>query len=382
MDAIISWLTSMYKEIIRPMLDRVDSETWHVRAREALNVAESTPFTLRLLELFADGHKRFSDERLRVILGGVEFDNPVMVGARWTKNAHAIEALYRLGFSGVEVGSVLDYPQLGNNIVKGKLIKPRQFMITPGVCINALGFNGPGVDVVANNLDKYKDKNIPIGISLGKNKDIPNIAAAQMHAIVVRKLYEHASYFAINVSSPNTPGLRELQDKGPLTDIVQAVNAVMDELGKRKPLFIKIAPDLTNDAINDVIRVVLDNGLNGIIATNTTNNPNVKGKYGDRWRNQPGGLSGDDEEFRRMSTDKIKHIHRETGGNIEIIGVGGINNWQTALEKIQAGAKVIQIVTAIRGEGPSIAGRINRGLVGFMERGGIRNISELVGTAA
>lgn len=362
----------MFKEFISPALGRLDFETWHVRARETLHFAEINPFTLKLLEQFAYKRKRFKDERLKVLLGGVELDNPVMVGAGWDKQGRAVKALHTLGFSGVEVGSVLAYPQSGNP-------KPRQWMIGEGVALNRLGFNSPGMEVVAKNLEEYKGSGIPIGISIGKNKDIPDKAAAEMHALVTKKLYEHASYFVINVSSPNTPGLRNLQDKGPLTDIVQAVNGAMDEMGGRKPLFVKIAPDLTNDAVNDVIVVIADNGLTGIIATNTTIRSDLKANYGEKWRNEAGGLSGDDEEFRKMATEKVAHIFKETGGKMEIIGVGGVKDTETALEKIKAGARTVQIVTGIRGEGTNLPGRINRGLVEYIEREGIRNIGELVG---
>lgn len=365
----------MYKELVSPVLDRLDSETWHVRAREALRLAEVSPFTLKVLEQFAYQKSRFMDERLRVVLGGVEFDNPLIVGAGWDKAGRAVKGLYTLGFSGVEVGSVLAYPQEGNP-------KPRQFMIGPGVALNRLGFNSPGTDIVTNNLGRYKGSGIPIGISIGKNKDIPDRAAPEMHALVAKRLYQDAAYFVINVSSPNTPGLRQLQDKGPLTDIVQAVNEAMDGIGQRKPLFVKIAPDLTNEAINDVIRVVADNNLTGIIATNTTIRSDLKAQYGEKWKNAQGGLSGDDADFRKMATEKVAHIYRETGGMIEIIGVGGVKDASTALEKIRAGAKVVQVVTAIRSEGTNLAGKINSGLVNFLERDGISNITELIGVDA
>lgn len=363
----------MYKEIISPFLDKLDSETWQTRTREALHLAEISPLTLKILELLLTyKHKRFTDERLKIILGGIEFDNPVLVGAGWDKNGRAVKGLYILGFAGIEVGSVLAYPQPGNP-------KPRQFVIGPGVAINRLGFNSPGMEVVAKNLKRYRGSGIPIGISIGKNKDIPDKMAPKMHAIVAKRLYHEATYFVINVSSPNTPGLRRLQDKEPLAKIVQAVNQAMEEMGKRKPLFVKIAPDLTNEAIDDVIQVVLDNGLTGIIATNTTVNSGIKVKYGQRWQNEAGGLSGDDQDFRRMATEKVAHIYRQTQGKIEIIGIGGVKDTETALEKIMAGAKAIQIVTAIRGEGPTVAGQINRGLVKWMEKEGVRSLTEIVG---
>jgi dihydroorotate dehydrogenase len=362
----------MYKEFIDPVLMKLDSETWHTRAKEALHLAETTPFTLKLLEMFADHHQRFNDERLRVCLGGAVFDNPVMVGAGWDKAGHAVKALYTLGFSGVEVGTVVAYPQAGNP-------KPRQFMLAPGVTLNRLGFNSPGMEVVAHNLEKYKGNSIPIGISLGKNKEIVAIDAPQAHAVVAEKLYAYATYFAINVSSPNTPGLRALQDKQPLTDIVQAVIETMESLGGRKPLFVKIAPELSNEAVNDVIEVILDNRLAGIIASNTTVNPDIKARYGEQWCNEAGGLSGDDPDYRKMATEQVAHIYRETKGSIDIIGVGGVKDAQTALEKIKAGAKVVQVVTGIRGEGTALPGRINRGIVSYMEKEGVRNIDELVG---
>ncbi len=218
---------------------------------------------------------------------------------------------------------------------------------------------------------------IPIGISVGKNKEVPAADAPQAHATVAERMYERGAYFAMNVSSPNTPGLRALQDKKPLTDIVQAVNGTMDRMGGRKPVFVKIAPELLAGAIDDVIEVVLENGLTGIIATNTTINPDLKAKYGEHWRNEAGGLSGDDPDYRRMATEQVAHIYRQTQGKIEIIGVGGVKDAQTALEKMKAGAKVVQVVTGIRGEGTALPGRINRGLVEFLEKEGVKNIHEL-----
>ena len=218
-----------------------------------------------------------------------------------------------------------------------------------------------------------------IGISLGKNKEVSAQDAPEAHALVTECLYDYAAYFAINVSSPNTPGLRALQDKGPLTDIVQAVNATMDSRGGRKPLFVKIAPELSTEAVNDVISVVLEHGLTGIIATNTTISEELKAGYGERWRHEAGGLSGDDSGYRAMATAKVAHIYRETQGRIVIIGCGGVKDAATALEKIKAGATLVQVVTGIRGEGTTLPGRINRGLAAYMEKEGVRHITELVG---
>lgn len=366
---------SLYKETVSRWLDHQDSETWHHRALEALHAAEATQFTLKLLELFAHKHKRFVDTRLNVALGTLELENPLLVGAGWDKSGRAVEALYTLGFGGVEVGSVLAHPQFGNP-------KPRQFIIGPGVALNRMGFNSHGASVVSKNLERYKGSGIPIGISLGKNVDIPLKDAPEAYASVVLQLYEYADFFVINVSSPNTPGLRLLQDKRLLTDLVQAVQAELRQRGIKKDIYVKIAPELSHEDMSDVVQVIIDLGLAGIIAANTTNNPTIKAKYGDRWKSEPGGLSGNDTNYRKMVTEKIAHIYRETNGQMNIIGVGGINSTETALEKIRAGAKVVQIVTGIRGEGPALPGRINRGIVKYMEKEGIQNLTEIVGVDA
>ncbi len=363
----------IYKKIISPALDRLDSERMHDAARETLHWAEKLPFGLEIAERFAFQREKFIDERLHVVLGGIEFESPTMLGGGWSKKGEVVEAMIRFGFSGVEVGSVLAYPQAGND-------KPRQFMVGPGVALNRLGFNSPGMEQVAHNLERYKNKNLRIGISIGLNKLIPHSAAPDMHAHVVEKLHPFATYFAVNPSSPNTEKLRELQMAGPLTDIVQAVIGKMQEIGEIKPVFVKIAPDLATEHVDDVIQVVLDNGLAGIIATNTTNNVDIKTKYG--VGNQLGGLSGNDEDFRRMATEKVAHIHRITNGQLEIIGVGGIHDTETALEKIKAGARIVQVVTGIREVGPTLPGRINRGLIDWMNQYGVRDLNEIRGIDA
>lgn len=367
----------MYKEVVRPFLDSRDSETWHVRAREALHLAEISPLTLFVLEkLFAYHGKRYTNERLNVVLGkSITLDNPLMVGAGWDKVGRTVKAWHRLGFAGIEIGAVLPREQTGNS-------KPRQFMLTPEVCINRLGFNSPGMQDVFDNLEKYVGSDIPVGINLGINKDTPPTVVPGNFAAVARYMYPCADYFTINVSSPNTPGLRQLQDKKPLTDIVKEVNKAMDGRGKRKPLFVKIAPELTKEDIDNVIQVVVDNGLTGIVATNTTTNPDIKAKYGEKWRNEAGGLSGNDVTFRGMTIEKIAHIYNQTKGKIEIIGVGGVSSTNNALEKIAAGATVIQVVTGIRTEGTTLPGRINRGIVQWMDEEGVKKITDIIGVKA
>lgn len=361
----------MLDKFIRPVMGILDPEEQHLAIRDMLHILEASYQGDAHFRALAAG-QRFTDKRLQANIAGIVFDNPLIVGAGWDKVGHAVKALYQLGFAGVEVGTVPFHPQAGNP-------HPRHFILAPGVPLNRYGFNAPGVEVVARNLEQYRGSNIPLGISLGKNKTVPEQDAPEAHASVARRLYQDATYFVINVSSPNTPGLRALQDKEPLTRIVQAVNRTMDALGGRKPLFVKIAPDLSFDAVDDVIEVVADNKLTGIIATNTTSNPDIKAKYGERWRNEMGGVSGDDADFRRIATGIIKHIYRQAGDRLTIIGVGGIKDTMTALEKIRAGASALQLVAALDEEGPTLPGKINRGIVDVMEMEGMKSISELVG---
>lgn len=347
----------------------------HVWARKALYYTDRWPFTRTLLRYSTGYRTRLVDLRLITMIGGLSLENPLLVGPGWDKVGEAIGGLYELGFAGVEIGSVPEHPQKGNP-------KPRQFMIESGVALNRLGFNSPGMEQVYRNLVKCRrPAGAVVGVSIGMNKDVPHDKAPYAHAVVARCLYHLAHYFVINVSSPNTPGLRKLQDKGPLIDIVRAVNAEIKTRSNYggKPLWVKIAPDLTLEALDDVTEVVLENQLAGIIAANTTINPDIKAKYGLRWMSEPGGLSGDDEDFRYLSNTQIAHIYKQTSGKLDIIGVGGVKDTRTALEKILAGARAVQIVTAIRGEGPGVAERIKRGLIAFMEKEGVKNIQALVG---
>jgi dihydroorotate dehydrogenase len=364
---------AFYKKVVVPVLDRLDSETMHKVALESLHLAESTALTRWAIKYLGAGGSRIEDARLKTVVGGVSLDNPTVVAAGWDKPAKSVRGLFELGFGGIEIGSVLEFAQPGNP-------KPRQFVVAPGVAINALGFNSPGMEVVAANLMSYRGLGIPIGVNIGKNKEVAEQDAARAYAVVASRLYDDATYFVVNVSSPNTPGLRKLQDRSLLLEIIAAVKEAILSQGEMKPTFVKIAPDLTNDAVDDVIDVVVSQHLAGIIATNTTNSEELKASYGEKWRRQPGGLSGDDPIYRQMSTEKIAHIYRTTKGKVEVMGVGGVKDGKTALEKIQAGAKAVQVMTAFRGEGPGVARKICLELLREMERLGVCSIAELVGT--
>ncbi len=361
---------SLHRSVIDPLLRHIDSERGHSAAVEVLHFLQSGPIRRRLLRLLSG--PRVEDPRLHMKLGSLTLENPLLVGAGWDKKGRAVRALHEIGFAGVEVGSVLQHPQPGNP-------KPRQFMIGDGVSLNRLGFNSPGMEVVAQNLAAYGNNSIPIGISLGKNKEVEAANAPEAHAAVARRLADRAAYFAINVSSPNTPGLRSLQEKGPLTDILQAVRGALADMDHDTDIFVKIAPDLELSAVDDVVDVAVSQGATGIIASNTTIRPELKAKYGERWRGEAGGLSGDDTEFRAMSTRQIAHIHRQATDELAIIGVGGVKDAATALQKIRAGASALQLVTALRGEGLGVANAINRGLLAWMDRYGVKELENIRG---
>lgn len=367
----------MFFEVLKPFWQGTDSETAHIAAREALRFAGSIEIGRAALELANYKGSRFEDPRLHTTLGALELENPVLVAAGWDKPGVTVPAWYALGCAGVEVGTVTEFPQEGNP-------KPRQFYArrNDGVILNRLGFNGPGMEVVADNLSHtlcYPGaERACVGVSVGRNRVVPDKDAPAAHAAVVGRLYPRANYIAVNVSSPNSTGLRGLQAKGPLTDILQAVNQTMEAQGGRKPLFVKIAPDdMTNGALDDVIRVVQDEGATGIIAANTTVAEELKAEYG--WRGQKGGLSGDDREYRRRTTALIKSIYMRTSGTMPIIGVGGINSAETALEKVLAGASGVQIMSGIRQVGPTLPGRINRGIVDYMQRNRFASMEEVIG---
>src|SRR3989344_3476989 len=366
----------MYKHIISPLLDQyVDPEYGHHLTHQLLHKLENSPWGLKLLEYFNHRGERFVHKKLQITLGGIKLENPLIIAAGWDKTGQAVRALWKLGFAGVEIGSVPVYPQHGNP-------KPRLFRLENGVYLNRMGFNSPGFEIVDKNLERYIKDKIPVGVNVGLNKYETPEDAPSNFALVVKKLYRHAAYFVINVSSPNTAGLRKLQDKKHLVDIVKTVNKAMQEAGGKKPLYIKIAPDLTKGAVDAVIEVAINNAVNGLIATNTTNNPKIKSKYGLHWETQMGGVSGDDADYRRMSSEKIAHIYKESGKKLEIIGVGGVKDTQTALEKIMAGAKAIQLLSALRSEGPAAAGQIKRGLVEWMDKHKVKKLDDIVGVEA
>lgn len=313
------------------------------------------------------------DPRLRVEALGLTFRNPLGLAAGFDKNAVAWRPAGRLGFGFVEVGSVTPRPQPGNP-------RPRLFRLTRDrAIINRMGFNNDGVAAMAARLGQRAKGDAPLGnvlgINLGKNKE--TIDAAADYEIGAAQLGPLADYVVINVSSPNTPGLRALQGKAPLQELIRRTHQALTRGsgGKPPPLLLKIAPDLTEQDLDDVAAVALQGELSGLIVTNTT----IARPVGldPRLASEAGGLSG--RPLFAPSTDILRRVYRLTGGKLPLIGVGGIASGADAYAKIRAGATLVQLYSALVFEGPGLVGRIKRELLACMERDGLHSVSEAIG---
>jgi dihydroorotate dehydrogenase len=308
---------------------------------------------------------------LQMQVAGLRFPNPIGLAAGFDKSATAVAAFPALGFGFVEIGTVTPRPQVGNPL-------PRLFRLPADeAVINRLGFNNDGATVVARRL-KMSPRRIPIGVNLGKNADTPLEQAAHDYRLCLEELYDVGDYVVINVSSPNTPGLRELQAHANLGALLSSVQACNRSLARARqirprPLFVKIAPDLEPAELEDIVEVVQTCALDGIIATNTTT-----GRQGLMTLTaEPGGLSG--RPLRQRSTEVIRYVYRCARGRIPIIGVGGILSAEDAYEKICAGASVVQLYTGLIYRGPGLAHCINVGLMRLLQRDGLTHLSEAVG---
>lgn len=359
-------------ERIRRTLETFESEGLKSVAAEYLHVMAKNQISRRAIGLVAGG-PRVEDDRLRIQLAGMDFENPLVVGAGWDEDGRAVDGLYMLGFAGTEVGTVTMCPQFGNS-------RPRLFIdkATKSVALNSMGFNNPGMEEVEINLSKQHRLGI-IGVSIGKNKLTPDEKAATEYSAVASKLYDCADYLVINAASPNTPGLRNLLKKEPLAEIIDAVIGTFPSRFERKPLFVKTTVDLSLDDLDEVLEVCLEKGVDGIIDTNTTTDESIKTEHG--WAGQPGGVSGNDPRYRLIAVDRMKYITEQTRdiNNFYRIGVGGINDTDTALERLRAGAQMLQVVTGIRQRKGRVAREINSGLLSVMERDGVSQISDYVG---
>ena len=317
---------------------------------------------------------RVDDPRLRVATLGLDFPNPVGLAAGLDKHGEAPTAWQSLGFGFFEIGTVTPRPQSGN-------APPRLFRLPEDrALINRLGLNSVGADKVRDNLTHAPRPNVPLGINVGKNSDTPNEEAVTDYLDVIEKLRPHADYFAINVSSPNMKGLRDLQHPSKIRRLVEEAAGLArrtDENGNGRPIpvLVKVAPDFDGNGIEETVEAALSGGAAGIIATNTT--VSREGLTPSRNVHEAGGLSG--APLRARANEIVARIFRLTDGRTPIIGVGGIFNAQDAFERICAGATLVQVYTGLVYEGPGMVRRINRGLLRLMRQHNLSGITDAVG---
>jgi len=336
----------MYKKLIAPFLFLFDPEKIHNLTFLCLKII----FKIPLIGYFVKYTYRIEDENLKRSIFGIEFPNPIGIAAGFDKNATHISEFENFGFGFIEIGTVTPKPQIGNP-------KKRLFRLKDDkAIINRMGFNNQGVSRIRKRLKKKY--NVIIGGNIGKNKITPNSDAKNDYLVCFKELYPYVDYFAINVSSPNTPGLRQLQSREFLTSLFSELNKYRLKSEKYKPILLKISPDLDMKKISELLDVINENKIDGIIATNTTiNYPDLISTN----RNEKGGLSG--EPLYDKSNEVISYISKKTNGKLPIIGVGGISTPQQAINKIKAGAHLIQLYSGIIYEGPGIVKKINKSLL-------------------
>lgn len=336
----------MYKHIIRPIFFKFNPEKVHGFVMGCLSFAQKIRiFNPIVKALFQKKDKKFERE-----VFGIKFPNPIGLAAGLDKDGEAIDMLGMLGFGFVEVGTVTPVAQPGNP-------KPRLFRLLRNQgLINRMGFNNAGVEELVKKL-KQKYTKVIVGGNIGKNKVTPNENAISDYIKDLQALHDYVDYIAINISSPNTPNLRELQNKEPLKELLSALKAEDAKFSKRKPILLKIAPDLTNEQLDDIVEIVRETGIDGIIATNTTISRDGINYTEDEIKAfGNGGMSG--QPVKKRSTEVIRYLHEKTNGEIPIIGVGGISDAQDVREKLEAGASLVELFTSFIYNGPACVKKI------------------------
>lgn len=341
----------MYKSIIRPLLFQLSAEKAHHLTFSLTKFFFNIPGIKSLNKsLF-----QVKSPKLERELFGLKFPNPVGLAAGFDKDAKLIDELGSLGFGFIEIGTTTPKAQPGNP-------KPRLFRLTEdnGI-INRMGFNNQGIEGAIERLKKRKSKVI-IGGNIGKNKITPNEEAFNDYEKCFLQLYPYVDYFVVNVSSPNTPGLRELQEKEPLMQLLNHLMELNETQEKAKPILLKIAPDLTNRQLDDIIEIVSETKIAGVIATNTTiSRDGLKTSDTKIDEIGNGGLSG--KPLGKRATEVIRYLSEKSNRSFPIIGVGGIMSAEDALEKLEAGASLVQLYTGFIYEGPSLIKRINKAII-------------------
>jgi dihydroorotate dehydrogenase len=336
----------MYKLLIRPILFCFDPEKVHYFTFSLIRLVSKIPGIPSLIRLIYD----VNDKRLETEVFGLKFKNPVGLAAGFDKDATLYKELSSFGFGFIEIGTLTPKGQEGNP-------KKRAFrLIEDSAIINRMGFNNGGVQLAIEKLKNNKD--VLIGGNIGKNKVTPNENAVDDYLICFDALYDYVDYFVVNVSSPNTPNLRELQEKEPLTKLLQTLQNQNLAKPKPKPILLKIAPDLTDSQLLDIIDIVKETKIAGVIATNTTiSREGLQSKN----KVETGGMSG--KPLAKRSTEVIRFLSEKSNKAFPIIGVGGIHSAEDAIEKLEAGASLIQLYTGFIYEGPALIKEINKAIL-------------------
>jgi len=342
--------------VIRPFLFNLDPEVAHDLAIKSLKF---NPLPRKMFELE-------DEEMLNIQLLGQDFSNPIGLAAGFDKSAEVYNSIIKLGFGFVEVGTVTPLKQFGNP-------KPRIFRLeNDGALINRLGFNNDGMELIKSRINSEGKKGI-VGINIGPNKDTKN--QKNDFCLCLKNFFDVADYITVNISSPNTEGLRNFHDQEKLKELLVALNKIKKDNKSNIPLLLKVSPDIDESDIPEIIDVVIKNNISAIVLTNTTsgNRKNLKNKA----KNEQGGLSG--EPLQQISTNMIKKFYKLLNGTIPIIGVGGINSGKSAYEKIIAGASLLQLYTGFVYRGPSAAKDIKKELIQILKSDGIKNIKDAIG---
>lgn len=338
----------IYKYILRPLFFSIDPEKIHHLVFKLIKFSQSIPgipFLTRLMYVT-------KNEKLEREVFGIKFPNPVGLAAGFDKDAKLYKELSNFGFGFIEIGTITPLAQPGND-------KPRMFRLPEDqALINRMGFNNEGISGAIERL-KNRPKDLIIGGNIGKNKNTPNEQATSDYEKCFEALYTYVDYFVVNVSSPNTPNLRALQEKEPLKQLLQYLQNLNKNKPKQKPILLKIAPDLTNEQLDDIVEIVLESKIAGVIASNTTiSRGNLKTSASRIEEIGMGGLSG--KPLTKRSTEVIAYLSKKSNKAFPIIGVGGIHSADDAIEKLNAGATLVQLYTGFIYEGPALIKAINK----------------------